>query len=170
MKISVMANGMVKVEGSTLAEEVEMRNKLQAQGKSCTPIEYEGSVQDCLGWIMGKSESELDEVEDDDDLDEEDDDYEEDDDDDDWEDEDDDLNGYVLTDEDGQELEIEIDEVVDYINENSYAEPSNLCWSDVERAIEDYLNERSEISERDFDYLLESGQVEELTERVYGWL
>jgi hypothetical protein len=62
MKISVMANGMVKVEGSTLAEEVEMRNKLQAQGKTCTPIEYEGSVQGCLDWIMGKSESELDEV------------------------------------------------------------------------------------------------------------
>lgn len=66
MKITVISNGIVKVEGSSLAEEIEMRNKLQAQGKPCTPIEYEGSLQDCLDWIMGKSESELDEVEDED--------------------------------------------------------------------------------------------------------
>ena len=144
MKISVMANGMVKVEGSTLAEEVEMRNKLQAQGKTCTPIEYEGSVEDCLDWIMGKSESELDEVAD----------------------EDEDNGVYVLTDEDGQELEIEIDEVIDYIDENYYGEPSDLDWSDVERAVEDYLSERPEITERDFSYLLKSGQVEELTDEV----
>lgn len=139
MKISVMANGMVKVEGSTLAEEVEMRNKLQAQGKICTPIEYEGSVQDCLDWIMGKSESELDEVED----------------------EDEDV--YVLTDEDGQELEIEIADVIDYIDENY----CDLDWSDMERAIEDYLCERPEVTERDINYLLKSGQIEELTDNIY---
>jgi hypothetical protein len=143
MKISVMANGMVKVEGSTLAEEVEMRNKLQAQGKTCTPIEYEGSVQGCLDWIMGKSESELDEVAD----------------------EDEDV--YVLTDEDGQELEIEIDDVFDYIDENYYGELSDLDWSDVERAIEDYLCERPEVTERDINYLLKSGQIEELTDNIY---
>jgi hypothetical protein len=143
MKISVMANGMVKVEGSTLAGEVEMRNKLQAQGKTCTPIEYEGSVQGCLDWIMGKSESELDEVAD----------------------EDEDV--YVLTDEDGQELEIEIDDVFDYIDENYYGELSDLDWSDVERAIEDYLCGRPEVTERDINYLLKSGQIEELTDNIY---
>ena len=160
MKISVMANGMVKVEGSTLAEEVEMRNKLQAQGKTCTPIEYEGSVQDCLDWIMGKSESELDEVEDDDDWadDGEFDEF--------GNDEDDDNGVYVLTDENEQELEIEIDDVIDYIDKNYYGEPSDLDWSDVERAVEDYLCGRPEISERDFNYLLKSGQVEELTDEV----
>lgn len=143
MKISVMANGMVKVEGSTLAEEVEMRNKLQAQGKTCTPIEYEGSVQGCLDWIMGKSESELDEVED---------------------------NGvYVLTDEDGQELEIEIDEVMDYIEENC-CELEDLDWSDVEEAVENYLWEQPEITEDDFYYLVESGQTEELVGKVYDRL
>lgn len=153
MKITVMTNGMVKVEGSTLAEEVEMRNKLQAQGKTCTPIEYEGSVEDCLDWIMGKSESELDEVEDDDDLDEYDDDYE-------------DEDVYVLTDEDGQKLEIEVDEIVDYINEE-FDEPSDLDYSDVEEAVENYLWNRPEITEDDFYYLVESGQTEELTDRVY---
>lgn len=142
MKISVMANGMVKVEGSTLAEEVEMRNKLQAQGKSCTPIEYEGSVQDCLDWIMGKSESELDEVEDDDES------------------------VYVLTDEDGQELEIEIDEVVEYIEDNGY-ELSDLDSSEVYEAVENYLWEKPEITEDDYYYLIESGQAEELAEKVY---
>lgn len=163
MKISVMANGMVKVEGTTLAEEVEMRNKLQAQGKTCTPIEYEGSVQDCLDWIMGKSESELDEVEDEDDW-ADDGEFDE------FGNDDEDEDVYVLNDEDGQELEIEVDEVVDYIEENSYDEPSDLDWSDVERAVEDYLCERPEITERDFNYLLKSGQVEELTDRVYGLL
>ena len=165
MKISVMTNGMVKVEGSTLAEEVEMRNKLQAQGKTCTPIEYEGSVQDCLDWIMGKSESELDEVENEDDLDEYDDDYE------DEEDEDEDNGVYVLTDEDGQELEIEVDEVIDYLDENTFEyKLSDLDWSDVERIVENYLCERPEITERDYDYLSKSGQVEELTDRVYELL
>lgn len=140
MKISVMANGMVKVEGSTLAEEVEMRNKLQAQGKTCTPIEYEGSVQGCLDWIMGKSESELDEVED---------------------------NGvYVLTDEDGQELEIEIDEVIDYIDEHSSQELDDLEWLEIEEAVENYLWNKPEITEDDFYYLTETGQVEELADRV----
>jgi hypothetical protein len=161
MKISVMANGMVKVEGSTLAEEVEMRNKLQAQGKTCTPIEYEGSVEDCLDWIMGKSESELDEVEDEDDLDEYDDDYE------DEEDEDEDV--YVLTDEDGQELEIEIDEVLDYLAEK-LSGYKNVDYSDVEEAVENYLWNRPEITEDDFYYLVESGQVEELTDRFYSRL
>ena len=147
MKISVMANGMVKVEGSTLAEEVEMRNKLQAQGKTCTPIEYEGSVEDCLDWIMGKSESELDEVEDDDE----------------------DNGVYVLTDEDGQELEIEIDEVIDYIDER-YSEPSDFDLFEVGEIIENYLWNRPEITERDFYYLVDSGQVEELAEIVYNCL
>lgn len=160
MKISVMTNGMVKVEGSTLAEEVEMRNKLQAQGKICTPIEYEGSVQDCLDWIMGKSESELDEVEDDDDLDEYDDDYE------DEEDDDEDEGVYVLTDEDGQELEIEIDEVIDYL-EDKFDEPSDLDSVEVYEAIENYLWNRPEITERDFYYLVESGQARGLAEEVY---
>lgn len=145
MKITVMANGMVKVEGATLAEEVEMRNKLQAQGKSCTPIEYEGSVEDCLDWIMGKSESELDEVED--------------------EDEDEDV--YVLTDEDGQELEIEIDEVLDYLAENLSGQ-KNVDYSDVEEAVENYLWEKPEITEDDYYYLLESGQAEELTDIFYS--
>ena len=160
MKISVMANGMVKVEGSTLAEEVEMRNKLQAQGKTCTPIEYEGSVEGCLDWIMGKSESELDEVEDDDDWtdDGEFDEF--------GNDEDEDNGVYVLTDENEQELEIEIDDVIDYIDENYYGEHSELDWSDTERAVEDYLRGRPEITERDFNYLLKSGQVEELTDEV----
>ena len=147
-----MNNGMVKVEGSSLAEEVEMRNKLQALGKSCIPIEFEGSVENCLDWIMGKSESELDEVEDD------------------AEDEvEDDVENdiYVLTDEDGQELEIEIDDVFDYIDENYYGEPSDLDWSDMERAIEDYLCERPEVTERDINYLLKSGQIEELTDNIY---
>lgn len=140
MKISVMANGMVKVEGSTLAEEVEMRNKLQAQGKTCTPIEYEGSVQGCLDWIMGKSESELDEVED---------------------------NGvYVLTDEDGQELEIEIDEVIDYIDEHSSQELDDLEWLEIEEAVENYLWNKPEITEDDFYYLTETGQAEELADKV----
>ena len=147
MKISVMANGMVKVEGSTLAEEVEMRNKLQAQGKTCTPIEYEGSVEDCLDWIMGKSESELDEVAD----------------------EDEDNGVYVLTDEDGQELEIEIDEVIDYIDER-YSEPSDFDLFEVGEIIENYLWNRPEITERDFYYLVDSGQVEELAEIVYNCL
>lgn len=156
MKISVMANGTVKVEGATLAEEVEMRKKLQAQGKSCTPIEYEGSAQDCLAWIMGKSENELDDLEDDDDY--EDDDYEN-------ENEDDGI--YVLTDEDEQELEIKLDEVIDYIEDNSYDELSDLNWSKVEGIIENYLWDRPEISENDFYYLEESGQVEKLADRVY---
>lgn len=160
MKISVMTNGMVKVEGSTLAEEVEMRNKLQAQGKTCTPIEYEGSLQDCLDWIMGKSESELDEVEDDD-LDEYDDDYE------DEEDEDEDEDVYVLTDEDGQELEIEIADVVDYL-EDKFDEPSDLDSVEVYEAVENYLWNRPEVTERDFYYLVESGQAEELAEKVYN--
>ena len=147
MKISVMANGMVKVEGLTLAEEVEMRNKLQAQGKTCTPIEYEGSVEDCLDWIMGKSESELDEVEDDDE----------------------DNGVYVLTDEDGQELEIEIDEVIDYIDER-YSEPSDFDLFEVGEIVENYLWNRPEITERDFYYLVDSGQVEELAEIVYNRL
>ncbi len=147
MKISVMANGMVKVEGATLAEEVEMRNKLQSQGKTCTPIEYEGSLQACLNWIMGKSESELDEVKDND--------------------EDDDI--YILEDEDGQELEIEINEVVDYIKDEY--ELDDLDYSDVEEAVQNYLWERPEISEDDFYYLLEStNQVEELTDKVYDRL
>lgn len=144
MKISVMANGMVKVEGSTLAEGVEMRNKLQAQGKTCTPIEYEGSVQDCLDWIMGKSESELDEVADNDE----------------------DEGVYVLTDEDGQELEIEIDEVIDYL-EDKFDEPSDLDSVEVYEAIENYLWNRPEITERDFYYLVESGQARGLAEEVY---
>lgn len=140
MKISVMANGMVKVEGSTLAEEVEMRNKLQAQGKTCTPIEYEGSVEGCLDWIMGKSESELDEVVD---------------------------NGvYVLTDEDGQELEIEIDEVIDYIDEHSSQELDDLEWLEIEEAVENYLWNKPEITEDDFYYLTETGQAEELADKV----
>lgn len=159
MKISVMANGMVKVEGSTLAEEVEMRNKLQAQGKTCTPIEYEGSVEDCLDWIMGKSESELDEVEDDDDWtdDGEFDEYGND-------DEDEDV--YVLTDEDGQELEIEVDEVIDYL-EDKFDEPSDLDSVEVYEAVENYLWNRPEITERDFYYLVESGQAQGLAEEVY---
>ena len=144
MKISVMANGMVKVEGLTLAEEVEMRNKLQAQGKTCTPIEYEGSVQDCLDWIMGKSESELDEVEDDDES------------------------VYVLTDENEQELEIEIDEVVEYIKDKNYE--YDLDLSDAYEAVEDYLWEKPEITEDDYYYLIESGQAEELAEKVYDAL
>lgn len=144
MKISVMANGMVKVEGSTLAEEVEMRNKLQAQGKTCTPIEYEGSTQDCLDWIMGKSESELDEVAD----------------------EDEDNGVYVLTDEDGQELEIEIDEVIDYIDEHSSQTLNDLDWIEIEEAVENYLWNKPEITEDDFYYLTETGQAEELADRV----
>lgn len=144
MKISVMANGMVKVEGSTLAEEVEMRNKLQAQGKTCTPIEYEGSTQDCLDWIMGKSESELDEVAD----------------------EDEDNGVYVLTDEDGQELEIEIDEVIDYIDEHSSQTLNDLDWIEIEEAVENYLRNKPEITEDDFYYLTETGQAEELADRV----
>ena len=144
MKISVMANGMVKVEGLTLAEEVEMRNKLQAQGKTCTPIEYEGSVQDCLDWIMGKSESELDEVEDDDES------------------------VYVLTDENEQELEIEIDEVVEYIKDKNYE--YDLDLSDAYEAVEDYLWEKPEITEDEYYYLIESGQAEELAEKVYDAL
>lgn len=144
MKISVMANGMVKVEGSTLAEEVEMRNKLQAQGKTCTPIEYEGSVQDCLDWIMGKSESELDEVAD----------------------ENEDNGVYVLTDEDGQELEIEIDEVIDYIDEHSSQTLNDLDWIEIEEAVENYLWNKPEITEDDFYYLTETGQAEELADRV----
>jgi len=74
---------------------------------------------------------------------------------------------YVLTDEDGQELEIEIDEVIDYIDEHSSQELDDLEWSEVEEAIENYLWNRSEITENDFYYLDESGQVEELTDRVY---
>lgn len=144
MKISVMANGMVKVEGSTLAEEVEMRNKLQAQGKTCTPIEYEGSVQDCLDWIMGKSESELDEVAD----------------------ENEDNGVYVLTDEDGQELEIEIDEVIDYIDEHSSQTLNDLDWIEIEEAVENYLWNKPEITEDDFYYLTETGQAEELADKV----
>ena len=144
MKISVMANGMVKVEGSTLAEEVEMRNKLQAQGKTCTPIEYEGSIQGCLDWIIGKSESELDEVAD----------------------EDEDNGVYVLTDEDGQELEIEIDEVIDYIDEHSSQELDDLDWIEIEEAIENYLWNKPEITEDDFYYLVESGQAEDLASEV----
>lgn len=145
MKITVMDNGMVKVEGATLAEEVEMRNKLQAQGKTCTPIEYEGSAEDCIAWLMGKSENELDEVED----------------------ENEDV--YVLVDEDGQELEIEIDEVVDYIKDEY--ELDNLVYSDVEEAVQNYLWNRPEISEDDFYYLLDStNQVEGLTDKVYDRL
>lgn len=148
MKISVMTNGMIKVEGSTLAEEVEMRNKLQAQGKSCTPIEYEGSVQDCLDWIMGKSESELDEVKDEVD------------------------NGsYVLTDENEEELEIEIDDVIDYIDENCYdLGVDDIGLDEVGEAVENYLWNRPEVTEKDFYYLVESGQVEELAEKVYNCL
>ena len=145
MKITVMANGMVKVEGSSLAEEVEMRNKLQALGVPCTPIEFEGSVEDCLDYVMGKSENELDEVAD---VDED--------------------NGvYVLTDEDGQELEIEIDEVIDHIEENFDSEPRCLDWVDIKRAVENYLCDKPEITGKDFVYLTKSGQVDDLTDEVY---
>ena len=140
MKLTVMTMGMVKVEGSSLAEEMEMRNKLQALGVPCTPIEFEGSVDDCLDYVMGKSESELDEAEDDD--------------------------VYILEDENGQELEIEIDEVVDYIKDEY--ELDDLDYSDVEEAVQNYLWECPEISEDDFYYLLEStNQVEGLTDKVY---
>ena len=141
MKITVMVNGMVKVEGSSLAEEVEMRNKLQALGVPCTPIEFEGSVTDCLDYVMGKSESKLDEDED---------------------------NGvYVLTDENGQELEIEIDGVIDYIEENFDPEPECLDWVDMKRAVENYLCDKPEITGKDFIYLTKSGQIDDLTDEVY---
>lgn len=147
MKITVMDNGMVKVEGATLAEEVEMRNKLQAQGKICTPIEYEGSAEDCIVWLMGKSEGKVD-VADDIDAD----------------------NFVLLTDEDGQELEIEYDEIIDYLEENIIDDLVCLDWSEMEEAVENYLWERPEITEDDFYYLIDSGQVEELVGEIYSRL
>lgn len=144
MKLTVMTMGMVKVEGSSLAEEIEMRNKLQALGVPCTPIEFEGSVADCLDYVMGKSESELDEVAD----------------------EDEDNGVYVLTDEDGQELEIEIDEVIDYIDEHSSQKLEDLDRLEIEEAVENYLWNKPEITEDDFYYLTEMGQVEELADKV----
>jgi len=145
MKLTVMVNGMVKVEGSSLAEEVEMRNKLQVLGVPCTPIEFEGSVENCLDWIMGESESELDEVADED------------------EDDDDD---HVLTDNYGQPHLIKVTDIVEYIYENSEEDVDELEGDDVYEMVKDYLYDHLLICGAGMDFFVESGQLEELTDIV----
>ena len=174
MKMTVMANGMVKVEGSTLAEEVEMRNKLQAQGKTCTPIEYEGSVQDCLDWIMGESESELDDIDDED----YDDDYE--DEDEDYEDEDDDEPDFIdnewdgdicyIVDRYGQTLPLNTFKIIIKLKEeNPKKKLNNYNWLEIQNFVIDYLGSRSEITSDDLDYMLDTDQVNHITDHVWWY-
>lgn len=184
MKMTVMANGMVKVEGSTLAEEVEMRNKLQAQGKTCTPIEYEGTVQDCLDWIMGESESELDDIEDedyDDDYEDEDDDYEDDDEDEDYEDEDEDeepdfidneWDGDIcyIVDRCGQTLPLNTFKILIKLKEdNPKRELGSYNWKEIYDFVTDYLRNRSEITEDDLNYMDDTDQIEHITDHVWWY-
>lgn len=146
MKLTVKTMGaivMVKVEGSSLAEEVEMRNKLQALGVPCTPIEFEGSAEDCLDYITGKSESELDEDEDGDDDDD-----------------------HVLTDNYGQPHLIKVTDIVEYICENSEEDVDELEGDDVYEMVKDYLYDHLLICGAGMDFFIESGQLEELTDIV----
>lgn len=157
MKLTVMTMGMVKVEGSSLAEEVEMRNKLQALGVPCTPIEFEGSVDDCLEYVMGKSESELDEDEDRDDdaeivesiyKDRDDDDYR------------------VLTDNYGQPHRVNVADIVQSIYENGDKDVYGLEEDDVYEMVKDYLYDHLLICATGMDFFVESGQLEGLTDMV----
>ena len=143
MKLTVMTMGMVKVEGSSLAEEIEMRNKLQALGVPCTPIEFEGSVDDCLDYVMGKSESELDEDEDGDD------------------------NDYrVLTDDYGQPHRVDVADIVESIYKNGDEDVYSLEEDDVYEMVKDYLYDHLLICATGMDFFVESGQLEELTDMV----
>lgn len=77
-----------------------------------------------------------------------------------------DENVYTLTNEDGQELKIKIDEVLDYLTEKLYGW-RNYDWTDVNRAVEMYLYERPKMTAENFTYLVKSGQVAKLTDRFY---
>lgn len=142
MKLTVMTMGMVKVEGSSLAEEMEMRNKLQALGVPCTPIEFEGSVDDCLDYVMGKSESELDEAEDD-------------------------VNFHVLTDDRGQPLRVDVDEITNYVYKLSEGEVDALEWIDVYDLVAEYISDIPGVTDADMDFLEDSEQLDGLTDIVY---
>ena len=147
MKLTVKTMGaivMVKVEGSSLAEEVEMRNKLQALGVPCTPIEFEGSAENCLDYITGKSESELDEVEDEDDE-----------------------KFYVLTDDCGQSLRVDTDEITNYVYRQSEGEEDALGWIDVYDLVAEYIGDIPEVTDADMDFLKDSEQLYGLTDIVY---
>lgn len=144
MKLTVMTMGMVKVEGSSLAEEIEMRNKLQALGVPCTPIEFEGSVADCLDYVMGKSESELDEVEDEDDE-----------------------KFYVLTDDCGQPLRVDTDEITNYVYKWCEGEEDALDWINVYDLVEEYIGDIPGVTDADMDFLEDSEQLNGLTDIVY---
>lgn len=144
MKITVMANGMVKVEGSSLAEEVEMRNRLQVLGVPCTPIEFEGSAEDCLDYITGKSESELDEVENEDDE-----------------------KFCVLTDDCGQPLRVDTDEITNYVYKQCEGEEDALDWIDVYDLVAEYISDIPGVLDTDMDFLEDSEQLNGLTDIIY---